>query len=238
MFKFKPFSGKMSQKKVKILKWNIKLWLVILILLLLIAGGAGYAILSPGSDDDESSNTKTVNSSTPSTTGSKTVTTSTPTPTPSSTPSSSSTGSNNTAPDNTPTPTPVVFAATAASATASRQTVCSNVDTVILFTGTITANAAGAVTYHWARSDGGVMADAQLTFSGAGTQAVAGTSWSMPQNPVVMNNPSIFSKFFSLFEGRAYALPAPELYWEQIVVTSPNSVSSNQAGFSRSICIN
>jgi hypothetical protein len=111
---------------------------------------------------------------------------------------------------------------------------------VLTFTGTITTNAAGTVSYHWLRSDGASTSpDDTLTFGGAATKT-ATTTWSVPQDPPpqVMRNPSIFESFLSLFEGRASAVQLGTPYGERVVVTSPNAISSNEATSYRSLCVN
>jgi hypothetical protein len=218
MFKFGPLK-KLAPKKVRLL-------LVVLIILVLASGGLGYAFWFNKSDD----NVNTTGTSQAD--GDTAFATPTPTPTATSTPS-------NQIPTPTPTPaaatpTPIIFAVTGVTASADTQTVCTGVFREVSFEGTIATNAAGTVSYHWLGSDGGITSGAPLNFAGAGSQTVT-TSWgSTWGNPLpAMNQPSIFERFLSLFEGRAYALPFPDpvTFWEQLVVTSPNAISSNQASF-------
>ena len=76
--------------------------------------------------------------------------------------------------------------------------------TVFTFTGQINVNAAGNVTYHWLRSDGGTTGDTTISASGPGTLGVHNT-WQL-------GTPSYMG-------------------WEQVIVTAPDSVASNQANF-------
>ncbi len=226
MFKFGPFK-KMTSKKVR-------LFALLILVLIIMAGGLVYALYL--NDDDSvktgGPTTPTAGSNTSQTSSSVTPTPTTaltPTPTPTPTP-------NNQSPTPAPvsTPTPIVFAVTGVTASADTQTVCTGIFRTVNFTGTITTNAAGVVAYYWLGSDGGTTAGAPLNFTGAGSQTVT-TSWgSTWGNPLpAMNQPNIFERFLSLFEGRAYALPFPDpvTFWEQLVVTSPNATSSNQASF-------
>ncbi len=72
------------------------------------------------------------------------------------------------------------------------------------FTGTITTNGPGTVTYRWERSDGAINPMQSATFSAAGSQTVTGTSWEM-------------AKTFTC--------------WERLHVLTPNDSLSNQASF-------
>jgi flagellar basal body-associated protein FliL len=231
--------GKLASKKVKIFKWRVKLVVVLILLfLLLAAGGLGYAFWFNKSDDDaDTADTSQV-------AGGDTVSsTVTPTPTATPTPTPTPTPGGGTNQGSTPTPTPVatpasiVFAVTNVTAAAEVQTICSNEDNIVMISGNVTANASGIVYYHWLRSDGASGPQATLLFNSAGTQTVT-TSWTMPKDVVTMSQPSIFSRFLRFFEGRAYALPSPDpvTYWQQIVVTTPNAISSNQASFARQYC--
>ncbi|MBI2051985.1 hypothetical protein HYT33_04480 [Candidatus Roizmanbacteria bacterium] len=107
-------------------------------------------------------------------------------------------------PSKTPTPTPVVFSVTGASASVDPSNFNGECPKKFNFTGTITVNAAGSVTYHWARSDGSSNPDRVLNFDEAGTQKVEPSSWNVGSS----NN-----------------------RWKQIVITAPNSTSSNKATF-------
>jgi len=79
------------------------------------------------------------------------------------------------------------------------------------FDGTITASSATTVTYHWALPDGTSSTARTLTFTGAGTQAVG---------------PDTFTPPADRYSGSA-----------AIVITSPQSKSSNRAAFTLS-CTN
>jgi hypothetical protein len=100
----------------------------------------------------------------------------------------------------------VTFAATGAAVAVSpsSSTTCPR---TFNFAGTITANAAGTVTYRWERSDGGIGTTHSLTFTGAGTKSVTALSWT---------------------------LSAAGSRWARIHVLSPNSIYSNQATFTLS----
>ncbi len=71
------------------------------------------------------------------------------------------------------------------------------------FTGQITANGVGTVTYRWERSDGVNGPDETVDFDGPGTKAV-NTSWSLSTSGT---------------------------HWQQLHVLAPNDVTSNQASF-------
>jgi hypothetical protein len=96
-----------------------------------------------------------------------------------------------------------VFAVTGASAGVSPAS-SSTCPTTFNFAGTITANAAGTVTYRWERSDGATGPTQGLTFSGPGARPVAATTWS---------------------------IGAAGTHWERIHVLTPNDRYSNQATF-------
>jgi hypothetical protein len=76
------------------------------------------------------------------------------------------------------------------------------------FTGTITMNGPGTVTYRWERSEGTLKTPQVLTFSTAGSQTVA-DQWASP--PV-----------------------SPTITWELIHVHLPNDLLSNQRTFTNS----
>lgn len=100
---------------------------------------------------------------------------------------------------------PPVFAVT--SVVASVSPAASNVcPTIFTFTAAITTNAAGSVTYKWERSDGASSSPQTISFAAAGTQNVT-TTWN---------------------------LGAAGTFWEQLRVSSPNSIVSNQATFTLS----
>lgn len=108
-------------------------------------------------------------------------------------------------PTETPTPTQMVFSVTGASAAVDPQSFNGECPKRFNFTGTITVNAAGSVTYHWARSDGTSTPNKVLNFAEAGTNAVDPIFWELGASG--------------------------ENRWREIVVTAPNSTSSNRATF-------
>jgi hypothetical protein len=73
------------------------------------------------------------------------------------------------------------------------------------FTGSITTNGAGSVTYRWERSDGGMGIVQTLSFAGAGTQTLT-NSWTLSP-------------------------PGANTYWEVVHVLTPNDMTSSQATF-------
>jgi hypothetical protein len=75
------------------------------------------------------------------------------------------------------------------------------------FTGKISTNTGGTVTYYWQRSDGFKSSDKTLAFKAAGTQPVT-FDWTLGNLGTVSPNP---------FSG-----------WVQINIKSPNTLSSNQ----------
>jgi hypothetical protein len=95
------------------------------------------------------------------------------------------------------------FAVTAASAAVDSNSFIGTCPHVFTFTGTITANAAGQVTYRWERSDGTNQATQALTFAAAGTQSATNT-W-----------------------GVATATSG----WSRLHVLTPTDLTSNQATF-------
>jgi Tol biopolymer transport system component len=103
---------------------------------------------------------------------------------------------------------PAVFAVTGvnASVNPNNSAVCPS--DKFTFTGQITSNAAGTVTYRWERSDGAHGPDQTINFGGPGSQTVT-TQWQ---------------------------LGAGGTFWEKVHVTSPNDISSNQATFTHSAC--
>lgn len=232
-------TDKKTSGKKKFLQWNWKMAALLGVLILLLIGVAGYFTLrysnskskkaSNASEEQKNTNgvsTQDNTTSTVPTTGNST------TPSTSTSTSGKKSSSGGTSATQTAT---VTFAVTSTSASADRTSVCSNVDTVVNFIGTITSNKAGTVHYHWARSDGGVMADALLDFTAAGTKQVVGTSWTMPAVPVAQ-----VPWYLRPFVKESYALSGgtPPTRWEQIVVTSPNAISSNRAEFTYMPCIN
>lgn len=76
------------------------------------------------------------------------------------------------------------------------------------FAASITANAAGTVTYKWTRSDDVKGPTKSLTFSGAGSKTVL-DSWTLSGGPG------------SFYSG-----------WEKVQILTPNTLDSNQAKFS------
>lgn len=159
-----------------------------------------------------------VNTTTPATT---------PAPTPTLAPSTTSTPeANTTTPATTPiptltptpvptqTPAPIAFQISSVTVSVSPEsgpTICNKQTSFeFVFSGTITVTAAGTVQYKWVQSNG-VESAGTLTFSSAGSKSVPEYSW------IVYGG--------SLFTG-----------WGKLVVTSPNSVSSNPANFTRLFC--
>jgi len=76
--------------------------------------------------------------------------------------------------------------------------------TTFNFSGQITTNGAGTVTYVWERSDGAIAPNQNLVFGSAGTQMVNNDTWS---------------------------IGAAGTHWERVRIVSPNAVTSNQATF-------
>lgn len=113
-----------------------------------------------------------------------------PSPTPTPTPS--------------PTPTPVSFSVTGVTAVVSPTSYTGSCPKKFDFTANITANAAGTVTYKWARSDGAGAPTHTMVFAAAGTQAAIPDDWT---------------------------LSSPGTKWEKIQILTPNSLESNQAEF-------
>lgn len=115
------------------------------------------------------------------------------------------------APD--PAPTQVAFQVSSVTASVSPTqgpSSCNHQTSFLFtFTGTITATAAGTVQYKWEQDDGGGSSDT-LTFSSAGSQQVT-------------TDRTIYGS--TMYPG-----------WNKIVVTSPNSISSNKASFTRLYC--
>ncbi len=130
--------------------------------------------------------------------------TSTPTFTP--TPTRTPTPTNPPTPTNTPTATPIPFAVTSISVSVTPPTYTGACPGNFTFTGSITANGAGVVTYQWERKDSPPLASATLTFSGAGTQTVTNQWLSAPAG-----------------DG-----------WTRLHVTAPNDLTSTQATFTNS----
>ncbi len=101
-----------------------------------------------------------------------------------------------------PTPMPI-FEVTAVQATANPVSYGGSCPAVFDFSGQITANGAGTVTYRWLRSDGATAPEQTLDFDSAGTKTVD-TSWS---------------------------LSAEGNHWQRLQILSPNNITSNQAEF-------
>lgn len=101
-----------------------------------------------------------------------------------------------------------VFAVTKVTVTISPSTNDSCPETYTV-TGKITVNKAGTVKYKWVRSDGTLSSTQTLTFSSVGTKPIT-DSWTI--------------------NGDSYA------GWEQIQVTSPNSMTSSKATFTFTAC--
>jgi eukaryotic-like serine/threonine-protein kinase len=91
---------------------------------------------------------------------------------------------------------------------ATQTIACAATPPAFTFSGTITSSKAGAVTYHWALSNGTTGAAQHLTFASAGTRPAA---------------PYTFSPSTNKFTGSG-----------SIVVTSPAPAASNKAAFSLS----
>lgn len=113
-------------------------------------------------------------------------------------------------------PTQVAFQVSSATASVSPTqgpSACVKYSTsfAFTFTGTITATAAGTVQYKWVRSNGGTPVDQTLVFSSADTKQVT-MDWT------------------------TYSPGDAGSYWGQLVVSSPNSISSNKASFQRLFC--
>lgn len=104
-----------------------------------------------------------------------------------------------------PTPAPdtgATFKVTAAAAGVDSSSSSGPCPRRVTFTGTITTNAAGAVTYKWERHDGAASPNTTMTFAGAGSQTNTIT-WETSGSG-----------------------------WQQLHVLSPNDVKSNQAAVS------
>jgi hypothetical protein len=137
--------------------------------------------------------------------------TGTPTLTPTNTPTNTPTATNtptptNTAtPTNTPTPTPVPGIVTSAILNVTPVTYSGACPATFVFTGTITMNGPGTVTYRWERSDGVNKPMQTLTFTSAGSQIVT-DQWTG-------------------------VVSAVRSGWQRIHVNTPNELFSNQATF-------
>lgn len=105
-------------------------------------------------------------------------------------------------PTNTPKPAVQPFAVTGAALSVQPQN-STSCPTFFQFTASITTNGQGTITYHWERSDGASTPPDNLYFEGAGTK-LATSSWEISAS----------------YRG-----------WERLVVTAPNSISSNDATF-------
>ena len=108
-------------------------------------------------------------------------------------------------PTATPTRTPIPFAVTslAAAVSSSSANACPSTFT---FSGSITVNNPGTVTYRWERSDGASSSPSSTTFGSAGSNIVT-TQWT---------------------------LSAEGTRWERLHVLTPNDMVSNQASFTLS----
>ncbi|MEK7561300.1 MAG: hypothetical protein AAB541_00350 [Patescibacteria group bacterium] len=148
---------------------------------------------------------------------------SSPTPSPSASPSASPSPSPSTSPkaspkvSPTPTPTPTpsptpspspTFSVTGVTAAVSPTSYSGACPKEFVFSANITANGAGTVTYKWTRSDGASGQTKSLVFSGAGTQAAEGSTWTLGGSGNTYNN------------------------WEKVQILTPNTTESNQANFS------
>lgn len=92
----------------------------------------------------------------------------------------------------------------AVSATVSPTSYTGSCPKIFTFDASITASAAGVVTYTWLRSDGATAPVESITFTAAGTKTVS-TTWEL--SPASFNG------------------------WEQLKVLTPNLITSNQASF-------
>lgn len=192
-----PSFAPTSPKKKFPLKWVV---LGLLVLLSLGAAGAAYkygreGAVEPTPTPTEAPTPTPEPSPTPTPTPKPTVKptpTKTPTPTPTKTPTP------------TPTPTPVGFQVTGITAAVAptSSTSCPS-STAFNFSATITANAAGTVSYKWERSDGASASTENVTFDAAGSKTVNYT-WNMG---------------------------AGGTHWAKVHVLTPNDISSNEATF-------
>jgi hypothetical protein len=110
----------------------------------------------------------------------------------------------------TPTATPESFKVTGVTTAVAptSATACSPTTVTFNFSATITTNAPGDVKYKWERSDGAVAPEKTLSFSEAGSKTVTDT-WTLTKS-----------------SGQTYN------GWKVLKISSPNSISSNQAAFS------
>lgn len=225
----------------KPINWKRVLLIVgIAFLLMLIAAGGYWYWLSKQKNNSASTGSgETAQTTTSQTESNSTATPSATTPTTGTTTSSSSkTGSSsssntNGSSSNSGTNTPAVtFAVTGVTADADHTSVCSNVTTTVHFTGHITANAAGTVHYRWIASDGGTLPEETVTFTAAGSKTVT-TDWTLGGGGVT-KLPWMLRPFVSV----VHAITNGTQYWEKVVISSPNSISSNQATFTSAPCIN
>jgi hypothetical protein len=110
-------------------------------------------------------------------------------------------------------PPPVPFMVTSINATVSPTTYDCQSQITFNFSATITirpGSSGGNITYTWERSDGATMAPITISIPASQTMDTVTNTWT-------------FSK--GVPDGT---------YWEKVVVTSPNSISSNQATFTAS----
>ncbi len=109
---------------------------------------------------------------------------------------------------------PVSFMVTSINATVSQPTYdCSQSRITFNFSATITitpGSSGGNITYTWARSDGGTMAPVTIAVPAGQTTVTVNITWTL-----------------------GVGAP-PGSYWEQVVVTEPNSRTSNEATFTKS----
>jgi len=85
--------------------------------------------------------------------------------------------------------------------------------TTFTFTATIPGNGTGGmVTYHWLRSDGATSGSVSVTLAPGATSATVKTTWTLGST-----------------------VPRGT-YWEQLVITAPNQLTSNQATFNEVVC--
>ena len=127
-------------------------------------------------------------------------------PLPTITPLVQSSASPSATPKLTPSPTPVSGFQVTAAAAAVAPTTGNSCPTTFNFSGVITANGAGNVTYKWERSDGAQGPTESVTFTGAASQSVS-TTWNLSN---------------------------PGTKWERLHILTPNDLTSNQATFTLS----
>lgn len=129
------------------------------------------------------------------------------TPIPTKKPTPSSTPTPTPSPTSSPTPTPIAFQVTALTANVTPTNYSGACPKQFDFTGNITSNSAGTLTYKWVRSDGASGSTQSMTFGAAGTQAANADSWTLG--------------------GTGFTYSG----WEKIQILTPNSIESTPANF-------